>query len=110
MDKRFFLALLLTAIVVVATPLLFPGSARKPVPSIVVDSAAAVRAAMPESASTASNVSAPAVAVAASAVQNQPPAPVETTTVHVARSTYAFSSRGAVPVSVVLDSYPALNP
>ena len=30
MDKRFFLALVLTAIVIVATPLLFPGANRRP--------------------------------------------------------------------------------
>ena len=34
MDKRFFLALLLTAIVIVGTPFLFPNSRRTPVRAV----------------------------------------------------------------------------
>lgn len=114
MDKRFFLALLLTAIVIVATPLLFPGATRRPVPAIVQDSAAARRAVaaagdtgattLPAAVvnSTTPVPTAPSVAVPAS--------PVETTTVHAQRSTYAFSSRGAVPISIALDSYPSRHP
>lgn len=116
MDKRFFLALLLTAIVVVATPLLFPGSARRPASPIVADSAAAGRTAIVrDSAAATAAIAAPAAPAAAnsttSALNPQVPvATAETTTVRARRTTYAFSSRGAAPVSVVLDSYPSRRP
>ena len=113
MDKRFFLALLLTAIVVVATPLLFPGSLRRSVPPVVVDSSAR-RNAVPDSVRGASTAPAATAAVSPAIGSTSAPiaatATVETTTVHVLRSTYGISSRGAAPVSVVLDSYPSRRP
>ena len=119
MDKRFFLALLLTAIVIVATPLLFPGSTRHPVPVQASDSLAALarpgttaaRTAGPRdsirSTSTLNTAAAPGLAAGAAMV---PVVPVETTTVHARRTTYAFTSLGGAPVSVVLDSYPSRRP
>jgi YidC/Oxa1 family membrane protein insertase len=110
MDKRFFLALLLTAIVIVATPLVFPSTARRPVPKVVVvDSAApAVSASVPAPPPSAvgGTGSTPIQNIPASTVVT----PVETTTVRTALTTYAFSSRGGVPVSVVLDSFPTHRP
>lgn len=108
MDKRFFLALLLTAMVVVATPLLFPGATRQPVPPVVVDSSAR-RAAPAADTVPAARVQAPA-AIGSVSAPIQPAVTVETTTVHAQRSTYGFSSRGAAPVSVTLDSYPSRRP
>jgi YidC/Oxa1 family membrane protein insertase len=116
MDKRFFLALLLTAIVIVAPPLfLNRGAARRP--SAVADSTShtsgradsnsAVAPSVPAGASTS-----PATE-AASVPGNSTAAPVtlaETTTVRTRRSRYGFSSQLAAPVSVVLDSYPSRRP
>ena len=114
MDKRFFLALLLTAIVVVATPMLFPGTPRRTIPAAAVDSlAAAQRAGTIRADSTRASATAGPAANSSSSLQTMPAGaavPVETTTVQARRSTYAFSSRGATPVSVVLDSYPSRRP
>ena len=117
MDKRFFLALLLTAIVVVATPMLFPGTSRRTIPPVVADSS---RAATLPSASHADSVGSPATAGAVATTPNSSTpssntpaaavAAVESTTVRARRSTYVFSSHGASPVSVVLDSYPSRRP
>lgn len=116
MDKRFFLALVLTAIVIVVTPMLFPGESRRPVAPVNEDS---VRRSEP-----AGGVETPAIsvnpapratptAVPATTISSIPAPiiiPAETTTVRTTRSTYAFSSRGAAPISVVLDSYPSRRP
>jgi YidC/Oxa1 family membrane protein insertase len=109
MDKRFFLALLLTAIVIVATPLLFPGATRRPVPAVVVDSAAARRTIAASAASPETSATASIAANSTTQVPNASPAiaPVETTTVHAQRSSYRFSSRGGAPISVSLDSFPS---
>jgi YidC/Oxa1 family membrane protein insertase len=114
MDKRFFLALVLTAIVIIATPLLFPG-ARKPAstPRALPTADSVRQADRPVAAApvpTIAQPASPAVAAVNSSTTTLNTAPVETTTVHTARSTYAFSSRGGVPISVVLDSYPSRHP
>jgi len=108
MDKRLFLALVLTAIVIITTPLLFPGAKRPVMPSMA-DSASV----------TSSPAAGPTQDSVARAVSVTPPtgtisvnpalilAPAETTTVKATRTTYAFNSRGAAPISVVLDSYPS---
>jgi YidC/Oxa1 family membrane protein insertase len=113
MDKRFFLALVLTAIVIVVTPLLFPGVNKTPLSRARVDTTAAAIPSGPNSTATATNVlpgaRGPVGAVSSSLTPNGPAA-AETTTIVTARSSYAFTSRGASPVSVVLDSYPSRRP
>src|SRR5215207_4350883 len=123
MDKRFFLALLLTAIVIVVPPLFFQNNGGRK-PATVADSTNrsvtrpdSVGGAAPSSASprTVNSTTAPTPqTVAGGASQPSGPltasAPVETTTVQTRLSRYAFSSRGAVPISVVLDSYPSRRP
>ena len=116
MDKRFFLALVLTAIVIVATPLLFSSASRRPgtpVTSVVADSSqqpgrrdSAVIPATTVQAVPATSARVPSNSISSASNLT----PVETTTVHTARSTYAFSSRGGAPVSIVLDSYPSRRP
>jgi YidC/Oxa1 family membrane protein insertase len=124
MDKRFFLALVLTAIVIVGTPFLFPDARRTP--PRVADSVQAT-AAHADSLRRA-NVAAPvakapvdstpvAIAAAKESVTTVVPAAIpaglarpETTVVDTRLATYAFSSRGAAPISVVLDSYPSRRP
>jgi YidC/Oxa1 family membrane protein insertase len=114
MDKRFFLALLLTAIVIIAPPLLFQrGGVRRATSSI--DSTKT-----PPRVDGATNQTAPGgvAPVAPSARVSEVPAQstpqgaasVETTMVQTRLAHYRFSSRGAVPVSVVLDSYPSRRP
>jgi YidC/Oxa1 family membrane protein insertase len=112
MDKRFFLALLLTAIVIVAPPLFLNRGARRPAAIADstsrtpprLDSSGTVPSASPGA--TTSSVGAPTAQVGAAA----PSTPAETTTVRARRSRYGFSSQGAAPVSVVLDSYPSRRP
>ena len=113
MNNRFFLALVLTAIVIVATPLVFPGSVRRTSAVIAGDSSATRRtdsaavSATTGSASTPSTVQAAVPAPSVGGPVTPSAVAVETTTVHTALATYLFSTRGAVPVSVVLDSYPS---
>ena len=109
MNNRFFLALALTAIVIVVTPLIFVPklSNRTPVvagpDSVVhrVDSAGAPSAVLTPPPPVPGTLSGGAPAL-------RSPAPnAEITTIRTLRATYGLSTRGAVPVSVVLDSYPS---
>jgi YidC/Oxa1 family membrane protein insertase len=115
MDKRFFLALVLTAIVIVVTPLLFPTASRRPAAAVAADSVsrrngpATDTGVSPAPAATSPPTVQP-IANSVAATPNSRSAAVETTTVQAQRSTYAFSSHGAAPVSVVLDSYPSRRP
>lgn len=123
MDKRFFLALVLTAIVIVGTPFLFPGSRRTPTKLVDSTQAIAAQADTSTGSTRATSVAAPvtaarpqastrdssALAAPASAPASAAVRP-ETTVVDTRLATYAFSSQGAVPVSVVLDSYPSRQP
>ena len=116
MDKRFFLALVLTAIVIVATPLLFNGGNRRPVTPTVADSARrgpttdTSLVTPPVQSPIAATATTTTAAVPSNSSVSAPITAVETTTVHTAHATYVLSSRGAAPVSVVLDSYPSRRP
>ncbi len=123
MDKRFFLALVLTAIVIVGTPFLFPGARSR---SRVVDSARVIPTRGDSTHAAGAATQTPSVATQPAAATRQvvardsgalvaaQGAPVatrpETTVVDTRLATYAFSSHGGVPVSVVLDSYPSRQP
>ncbi len=121
MDKRLFLALLLTALVVVLTPLAFPTP--RPVPSTSSDTVTTT-AASPASRTTGATTAAaeqlpsfsertPSPAIGA---PPRPPATVggpllaETTTVRGGGSVYRFIDPGAAPVSVALTEYASLRP
>jgi YidC/Oxa1 family membrane protein insertase len=118
MDKRFFLALLLTAIVIVAPPLFLNRGARRP--AAVTDSTSNIRpqlgsatAVAPTGSATVTPSAAPPAAGTATVTGPAATAPstsAETTTVQTPRSRYGFSSLSAAPVSVVLDSYPSRRP
>ena len=110
MDKRLSIALLLTAIVVAVTPILFPTPKRTSQPvsasGVKKDSVLPVSAPVP-------NQTAPSTV--ASVVDSTPQtAPVSTqaevTTVETTRSIYRFSNLGATPVSVVMKEYRSLSP
>ena len=110
MDKRFLLALVLTAVVVIATPWLFGTQSSRGVSkprrdtALVSDSATG----LPPT-SQARTIEQPPVSPASDSsltgVQTRP----ETTTVSLSLADYTFSSAGAVPISVDLKSYKALD-
>jgi YidC/Oxa1 family membrane protein insertase len=117
MDKRLFLALLLTALVVVMTPVLFPpprpvavredttGAARATVPGMEPEAGVAATIGQ----QTAARADArPTVATDAQRGISQVTA--ETTTVRVGGSMYRFINPGAAPVSVLLEDFPSLRP
>jgi YidC/Oxa1 family membrane protein insertase len=116
MDKRFFLALLLTAIVIIAPPLFLNRGARRP-PVAATDSTSRTPARSDSGSSTAPTIpvekvasTSPEAASPTAGATASPATPAETTTVQTHRSRYGFSSQQAAPVSVVLDSYPSRRP
>jgi YidC/Oxa1 family membrane protein insertase len=112
MDKRFFLALVLTALVIVVTPLLFPSATRRTPAPVRADTARQASSApsTPTVPQAAVRADAAAGQNSSPALPSQPPPADDTLRVQARRSTYAFTSRGAAPVSVVLDSYPSRRP
>lgn len=113
MDKRLSIALLLTALVVAVTPILFPTPRRSPVVTTVSDSTSDSASSQPASAE--SQIQAPVSAVTAADSVVQPPAatgPVsqEITSISTPRSTYRFSNFGAAPVGVTFSEYRKLVP
>ena len=110
MDKRFLLALVLTAVVVVATPWLFGTLSSRGVnkterdTALVSDSAASLR---PSSQPTP--IEQPAVVPASDSSLTGAQTRPETTTVSLKLAEYAFNNVGAVPISVDLKSYKALD-
>jgi YidC/Oxa1 family membrane protein insertase len=118
MDKRFFLALLLTAIVIVAPPLLFPNKSATRSPTAIADSTRHPSVASPGEATaapagrspTTPTTSTPGQPATLPASTSLSAAAVETTTVRTKLATYTFSSRGGAPISVALDSYPSRRP
>ena len=113
MDKRFFLAIGLTLVVIIATPLIFP-NANPPQPAGTADSAAA-----PGTTPTvASQPATPGAGTAAhvvaalkpdSAKRPAPPMHAETTVVATARANVAFTSSGGTPLAVRLRDHRALG-
>ena len=124
MDKRLFLALLLTALVVVLTPVVFPTprSPRSPIAdtSAAREPAVAGTTSGATSSATSAVVRSPSVgggqtaapsaaAIQRSTAQLAPTAP-ETTEVRGGGSIYRFIDPGAAPVSVRLADYRSLRP
>ena len=112
MDKRFFLALVLTAVVVIATPILFrtsPAPVQRDTASTTrVDSATqASSAPIVESTvrdtGTAANLTSPV----RNDISNQAVVP-ETTIVSTPVGSYRFSTLGAAPISAEIKAYKAL--
>jgi YidC/Oxa1 family membrane protein insertase len=112
MDKRFFLALFLSLIVIAVSQLLFPPP--KPVTpppgEIAKDSMPAVKEGSSTTPSSSSTVSAEIAArpkpAATPVTQNAGPATaVETTTVSTLKAIYTFTNIGGAPVSVVMRDY-----
>lgn len=112
MDKRLSIALLLTAIVVAVTPILFPTPRRTPsttaVGSTQKTDTPVVR--QPEPMATQPAPSRVGAVIDSSETLAAPEVlRGEITTVETKRSVYQFSSLGAVPVSVVMKEYRNLS-
>lgn len=119
MERRFFLALLLTGVVVVLTPRLFPAPPKAITASVdsttvavgstpattTTGAPAAVQATGANSAGAAPRTAATIGATA----QTVPAVPAETLTVETPLARTAYGSIGAAPLYVQVDSYPALN-
>lgn len=116
MDKRFLLALTLSAIVLVVTPLLFK-SARPTAPAPNPVATGSPRNAPPAAAPATSTPSAPPTQVQQAPSSVAPPTsvsptvgvPAETTTVVAGRSAYRFPTAGAAPAQVTLTDFPNLR-
>jgi YidC/Oxa1 family membrane protein insertase len=108
MDRRTLLALLLTAAVIVLTPILFPGKPRVPVDSaaIAADSATAPPQAQPAISAAPST---PTQARPQTPTQTQTVVREETTTVTTHHSVYHISSLGAAPVALAMPEYRSLR-
>jgi len=112
MDRRTLLALALTAIVIVATPVIFPTA--RPERSGVVDSTAdtSARAVMPSLAPPPVSAAAQRAATrsgVATVVEKGTATRVESTTVSTSRATYRLVSPGGVPATVTLPAYRSLR-
>jgi YidC/Oxa1 family membrane protein insertase len=115
MDKRFFLALVLTAIVIVVTPMLFRDATQRPRSPIRADSVRTDTVNRRPDVAHSSALRAPPTSTSTSAANSSTSllnssGAVDTTAVDVQRTSYVFSSRGGAPISVVLDSYPSRRP
>src|SRR5690349_20234076 len=108
MDKRTFLALLLTALVIVVTPLMFPGARRQPTPptrSSAGDTGTKIIEVPPAPSTAGATTNA---APAPISTTTRPPAAAprvaaETTTVREGVAQFLISSAGAAPVAVKID-------
>ena len=112
MDKRFFLAIALTLVVIVATPLIFPNNT--PPPSAASTDSTAVTSVAPTGATPPAAPGAAAVRPSVtttpdSATRGTPPVHAETTAVSTARADIAFTSTGGAPLTVTLRDHRALG-
>jgi YidC/Oxa1 family membrane protein insertase len=106
MNSRFLLALVLTAVVIVVTPLLFPGSLKR-TPAVLTDSTAHVIDMTPDNRKAATNSDTVLPAFSAVFPPPRPGAVPETSTVHAPGARYTLNSVGAAPSSILLDNYPS---
>lgn len=110
MDKRFFLALFLSLIVIAVSQLLFPPAKPAPGRGAAADSLNLRKTASSTVTAASSTVSVPVVDTVPQPRQpTVAPAnvstPVETSTVTTPKAIYTFSNLGATPVSIVIRDY-----
>jgi YidC/Oxa1 family membrane protein insertase len=107
MDKRLPLAIVLMAAVLFLVPMLFP---RRPVPPQPITSDSIAKPPVPDAAASYPvRVAPPRTDLPAHVPPPAPAVKPDTIAVHTAVSTTWFSTLGAAPLSVQVDSYPALN-
>jgi YidC/Oxa1 family membrane protein insertase len=121
MDRRMLLALALSALVVVATQLLFP-SKRPAAPVAGTQPPDSAQVSRPPgdttaAASTAASTAAPtrahvatAPAITQAGIPGAPAVPAETLLVSTPHAVYRFTNIGAAPITVALRDYPARAP
>ena len=113
MDRRTFLALLLSALVIVVTPILFRGFGgrpQSPPPAAVRDTTSAAAAPTPPAALTTTTsppIASPAPVAPVPMAASRPGA--DTTAVDAAKTRYVFSTAGAAPQSIQLGAYANLS-
>lgn len=105
MDKRFFLAILLTGVVLLVTPVLFPVPRPTPATPGAVAPTTSSSAAAPMTPGTLT----PTVAATADTTPAAPPIDIRTVTLRNTVATYDFTSRGAALVSATLPRYHRLG-
>jgi YidC/Oxa1 family membrane protein insertase len=114
MDKRFFLALFLSLVVIAISQLLFPPvkpKAGTPAPSDSTSveagraSSTPATLAAPRNASSTQTIEPKAVAAITPTADTTAQVAAETTTVITPKAIYKFSNLGAVPVSIVMRDY-----
>src|SRR5882762_7485209 len=113
MDKRFFLALFLSLIVIALAQLLFPPAKRAPGSAISPSGDSSSRpknigvpAAGSSSLPTANRATAPLLTrISPTVTRTVGQAVAETTTVNTAKATYKLANIGAAPVSIVMRDY-----
>lgn len=117
MDKKLLIALLLTAIVVAVTPILFPTPRRTPPVTSAVTPTQNVEPVTSERSLPATSPTAPLVvgsvidtSVISPLVQSVTPTRSEVTTVSTMTTEYQFTNIGAAPVSAVFREYRNLGP
>ncbi|MDO8501728.1 MAG: membrane protein insertase YidC [Gemmatimonadaceae bacterium] len=117
MDKRLSIALLLTAIIVAVTPVLFPTSRRPPPATSAVTPTRNAEPATPERSLPVTSPTVPFVvgsvidtSVTSPSMQPVVPPRSEVTTVLTATTEYQFTNVGAAPVSAVFREYKNLGP
>ena len=108
MDKRFFLALLLSLIVVALSQVLFPAPAKKaatpaPVVQTIGDS-------VPRSVPAADTPTTPAIGRAPDSVQPGAAQSEHRDSVSTEKASYAFTNIGAAPVSALMKDYANSSP
>jgi len=115
MDKRFFLALFLSLIVIAISQLLFPPP--RPVPNtrdvIAKDSGSTPKAAASSTETLVAKASTDTPSQSQTAVvssKTAAPGTGETTTVSTPKAIYEFSNIGAAPVSIVMRDYKNRSP
>ena len=106
MDRRTLLALLLTAIVIVVTPMLFPSSRRAPPRGDTLRVSRGDTVTRPQVPVAAAITTPPSVVKTGPAAS---PARAETTIVHTNRAVYSFVSPGGSPAVVTLPEYHSLR-
>jgi YidC/Oxa1 family membrane protein insertase len=113
MDKRFFLALFLSLIVIAVAQLLFPAPKTTPNSRTLPagDSSSRLKAAIGSTGVSSTSPNANSAATPPVTQVNRAPTQatsqtvVETTTVNTAKAIYRFSSIGAAPVSILMRDY-----
>ena len=117
MDRRTLLALVLTAIVIVVTPMLFPGprQQRRPTDTSRARSDTTKASAQLPASSTTTTTPTPAPPAVSAPMRTPRPttAPAgraEITTVQTRRAEYRIVSPGGVPANVILPEYHSLRP